>query len=243
MFDTGMADRLRAAGLTVVVVDGWTSAGGSSFRPRGVVCHHTAGAAHGDMPSLGTLINGRSDLKGPLANVGLARSGTCFVIAAGTANHAGAGSWRGLSGNSSVHGIEAESTGQGDWTDAQRDAYPRLAAALISATSADPDLVCAHREWTTRKPDPTGVDLDDLRARVAQLLASPGQPIESEDDMSTPLLVLSTHGAFLLCGSTLAHVTDPTNLSALPARIRDNAWSVTDSQFEVLREQRSGAPA
>jgi hypothetical protein len=47
------------------------------------------------MPSLRLLIKRRSDCPGPLCNVGLARSGAVYVIAAGRANHAGKGGWRG----------------------------------------------------------------------------------------------------------------------------------------------------
>ena len=64
------------------------------------------------MPSLDTLIQGRSDLPGPLAQLGLGRDGTYYVIAAGKCNHAGAGSWKGVtSGNTDFIGIEAENTG------------------------------------------------------------------------------------------------------------------------------------
>ena len=107
-----IADALRDAGLAVVEVDGWRDRGSSDFWPGGVVGHQTAGpAGGGDMPSLNTLIYGRPDLAGPLGNVGLGRSGTYYVVAAGRANHAGKGGWRGLTGNSSVLGIEAENDG------------------------------------------------------------------------------------------------------------------------------------
>jgi peptidoglycan hydrolase-like protein with peptidoglycan-binding domain len=60
------------------------------------------------MPSLRVLIEGRSNLPGPLAQLGLGRDGTCYVIAAGRCNHAGAGLWQGVStGNSSFIGTEA----------------------------------------------------------------------------------------------------------------------------------------
>lgn len=172
-----LADACRDAGLRVVEVQGWRTRGSETFTPRGLVLHHTAGPAKGDMPSLSLIVSGRADLPGPLANFGLGRSGTVYVVAAGRANHAGAGGWRGLSGNASVWGIEAENTGVGEpWPAAQLDAYHLLAAVLAERTPFDPALICAHREWApTRKIDPTGIDPAAFRARVAELL---------EDDMA-----------------------------------------------------------
>ena len=90
-------------------------------------------------PALGTVINGRPDLNGPLCNVLLARNGDCYIIAAGTANHAGTGGWRGLSGNSSVLGIEAENNGVGEpWPAHQIDAYVRLCAAMCDGGGFTP---------------------------------------------------------------------------------------------------------
>ncbi len=170
-----IADQARKWGLTVVEVDGWQERGSASFSPAGVVCHHTAGPATGDMPSLRLLINGRSDVPGPLCNVGLARSGTVFVVAAGRANHAGKGSWNGLVGNSSVMGIEAENTGRGEtWPELQLRAYQRLVAALASGMGRGPELICAHREWAPgRKPDPAGIEMGPLREEAARLLGAP----------------------------------------------------------------------
>ncbi|HTR12134.1 MAG TPA: N-acetylmuramoyl-L-alanine amidase, partial [Roseiarcus sp.] len=93
---------------------------------KGVMCHHTAGSPHGVMPSLGVITNGREDLPGPLAQLGLGRDGTYFVVAAGRCNHAGGGMWQGIStGNSSFIGIEAENTGgeNDPWPAVQIDAY------------------------------------------------------------------------------------------------------------------------
>ncbi|MEO5837776.1 MAG: peptidoglycan-binding protein, partial [Acidimicrobiales bacterium] len=89
MRDTAIAQRLRNAGLKVVEVDGWLTRVSDSFDARGLVDHHTAGGRTGNAPSLNICINGRSDLPGPLCNVLIGRDGTCYVIAAGRANHAG----------------------------------------------------------------------------------------------------------------------------------------------------------
>ena len=178
-------DQLEAAGLTVTREWGWDLRGSPSFNPQGVVCHHTASAAGSDHPALGTVINGRPDLNGPLCNVLLARNGDCYIIAAGTANHAGTGGWRGLSGNSSVLGIEAENNGVGEpWPAHQIDAYVRLCAAMCDGGGFTPDTVCYHREWApTRKPDPAGPGIpsgDEWRRRVAEALTQ-GDAMTADD--------------------------------------------------------------
>ena len=200
MFLTDLADVVRTSGLHVIEVDGWQTRTEAHYpsgmgSPRGVVCHHTGSVgAAGDYPTLNTIIHGRVDLPGPLAQLGLGRSGTVYVIAAGLCYHAGDGSWPGLRGNWDCIGIEAESEGYGrDWTPEQRDAYPRLCAALCDGYAIDAALVIAHREWAPqRKVDPTGIDMTQLRATVSDLLAGhsgeggdhdPLDPPE-EDDMT-----------------------------------------------------------
>jgi len=178
--DTGIAQRLRAAGLVVVECAGWQTRGSSSFDPRGSVNHHTAGAATGTTPSLGTVINGRPDLAGPLANVLQSRESSgpdkAYVVAAGRANHAGSGGWRGLSGNSSVYGLEIEHTGTAPLPMARQQIAARIHAALIGARSAD--YVCQHSEWAPgRKIDAaTGVDNNGFRQMVRD--AQSGRPPE-----------------------------------------------------------------
>lgn len=167
-------DKLREYGLEVVEEPGWQSRGADYLSARGVVGHHTAGSASGDMPSLGILINGRSDLPGPLCHVGLSRSGKCHVIASGVANHAGSGSWKTLSGNSSVLGIEAENTGTGEaWKN--YDQYVLCAAALLDGLGATADYFCGHKEWApSRKIDPFGLDMNDMRTAIAVALKNKG---------------------------------------------------------------------
>lgn len=183
---TWLADVLHDGGCAVVEVDGWTTRGSSDFAPAGVVGHHTAGpAGGGDMPSLSVLIHGRPDLAGPLANVGLGRSGTYYVIAAGRANHAGAGGWRGLTGNASVLGIEAENDGYQPWPPAQLDAYWAGSAVLLGELGAAPAMWCRHHEWRAEKPDPHDLDGDWCRAQIAAASHPPPDP--EEDDMTGPL--------------------------------------------------------
>jgi peptidoglycan hydrolase-like protein with peptidoglycan-binding domain len=194
---TWLSDVLQAADLKVAEQPGWPTRGRGDIGPvRGVMCHHTAGPRAGNMPSLGVITHGRGDLPGPLAQLGLGRDGTFYVIAAGRANHAGRGRWRGLAtGNSSFIGIEAENTGGPDdpWPQAQLDAYRRGVAALLVKIGADAGMCCGHKEYALppgRKTDPS-FDMAAFRADVQVLLNGGGAPpslIPAHDEQDRPTL-------------------------------------------------------
>ncbi|MFT3803259.1 MAG: N-acetylmuramoyl-L-alanine amidase [Burkholderiaceae bacterium] len=165
---------LLEAGLKVAEVDGWQSRGRAQVRQTlGVMIHHTACPHAGNMPSLRTLLDGRSDLSGPLSQLGLGRDGTWYIIAAGRANHAGEGNWRGIvDGNAHFIGIECENAGgAGDsWPDVQMSALRQGVAALLQHLDRDANWCMGHREYApSRKPDPLW-DLDHFRREVAALL-------------------------------------------------------------------------
>ena len=175
---TWLLQVLQDAGLKVAPVDGWEDRGDGDVRTIvGVICHHTAGPRNGNMPSLNTLLEGRSDLPGPLAQLGLGRDGTFYVIAAGRCNHAGQGSWQGMAtGNSSFIGIEAENTGLSDdapWPDVQMEAYRRGVAAILKRIGKAADFCAGHKEYALpagRKDDPD-FDMVAFRSGVAAILA------------------------------------------------------------------------
>jgi hypothetical protein len=161
--------------------------------PRGVLCHHTAGPAAGDYPSERVVVNGRTGLPGPLCNLGLTRSGTWVVVAAGTAWHAGTGaaSWVPANqGNTHLIGVEAESVGtRDDWTPQQRESYPRGVAALLRALEVGPERAIGHKEWAPgRKIDPAFWDMNSFRADVARWMNT---ITAVEDDLPTPADVWS----------------------------------------------------
>ena len=132
---TWLPDILLQAGLKVAKVAGWENRGRREMgEVQGVLCHHTAGPKAGNMPTLNLLIEGRPDLAGPLAQLGLGRDGTFYVVAAGLCNHAGDGAYRGIvAGNTHLIGIEAENTGlAGDsWPQVQLQAYQHAGAAIL----------------------------------------------------------------------------------------------------------------
>lgn len=93
------------------------------------------------------------------------------MIAAGRANHAGTGGWKGLTGNRSVFGIEVENNGVGEpWKPAVVRAFDLAAAALLEEINAPADYYCGHKEWTRRKIDPFGLDMNEQRARIRAIL-------------------------------------------------------------------------
>jgi peptidoglycan hydrolase-like protein with peptidoglycan-binding domain len=174
---------LKQAGLKVAVVPGWEERGRADMgRIAGVICHHTAGPRQGNMPSLKIITEGRADLPGPLSQLGLGRDGTFYVIAAGRSNHAGAGTWNGVSnGNANFIGIEAENTGLANdfpWPAVQLDAYQRGVAAILRHLQIGPEACCGHREYALpsgRKPDPS-LDMPTFRSTVAAILSGTAPP-------------------------------------------------------------------
>jgi hypothetical protein len=167
--DRGLATRLRKAAVIlgageplfkVREVDGWKSRGRDfagtqpTFNGKGSVNHHTAGAppSAGNSPSLGIVVHGRSDLPGPLCHVLQAYDDTAIVVAAGTANHAGSGGWKGLSGNSTVYGLEVEHPGTSRVDDKRVTVMASIHAAFLwrpGHQSLHARMTCQHREWST----------------------------------------------------------------------------------------------
>lgn len=172
---TWIPDVLRAAGLDVFEYPGWKTRTSGKLETgwvKGVVCHHTASGPNWQDGHVAALLaQGRRDLAGPLAQLGLERDGTFVVISVGRCNHNGYGEW----GNSSI-GIEAYNSGLGEpWPVAQMDAYKRGVAAILAHLGLPATRCKAHRETDPRrKIDPTGVDMDAFRADVAN----------PEDDMT-----------------------------------------------------------
>lgn len=170
-YDLDLAYRLRLEDLDVVEVAGWQTRGGEYFQPRGSVNHHTAGAppSAGNSPSLATVIYGRRNLAGPLANVFQARDNRIYVVAAGRANHAGRGGFGGMTGNSTVLGLEVENVGTTaePWRPDQVATMHKVHAAMIAGHGAHPGRVCQHREWAPgRKIDAHSLDVDAFRGGV-----------------------------------------------------------------------------
>jgi hypothetical protein len=180
-----LSEVLRGAGCQVTETDGWVGRGKPLTEIRGVVLHHTAtGPNVSDSAVCRLLRDGRPDLAGPLAQMGLGRSGRWYLICDGKANHNGYGEW----GNASL-GIEAFNDGQGEaWPVIQLDQWQRGVAAILTHLGLDAEHAKGHRETDPkRKVDPRGVGLPAFRKRVDSLMhpAPPPHPIIEEDDVFT----------------------------------------------------------
>ena len=170
---TNLATILRNAGLNVVEVSGWTTRGhGQLTAVKSIIVHHTAGPASGDMPSLNYIRDGSSSLSGPLAQLGLGRTGTWYVIAAGLSYHAGVVTDSSLYSNANAIGIEAEgvglpatNTGHSNWPEVQWQSYVRGVRALKNAFGVPTARVLGHKEVASplgRKIDPN-FSMDEFR--------------------------------------------------------------------------------
>lgn len=172
MLLTDLAVAVRKSGLPVVEVAGWQHRGhGHLYAVETIAVHHTATSrsAPGDYPSLAVVRDGRPGLPGPLAQLGLGRGGTVYVIAAGVAYHAGE-TWRRDQDNWHAIGIEAEHDGLSPWPPELVDAYARLCRALCDHYGLPVDRVLGHKEIAKpagRKTDPN-FDMAAFRDRIRE---------------------------------------------------------------------------
>jgi hypothetical protein len=165
---------LRQQGVPVHYVSGWETRGSSTFDPAGLICHDTGGSATStDAGEIGVLINGRTGLPGPIAQLYLSRDTGVHLVASGRCNHVLTG-WAGPCegmGNSRLIGIEAAANPGRTWPAQQYSWYTRLVATICRhrGWSVHTD-VAAHREHQPgAKVDPVGIDMATFRYRVQQL--------------------------------------------------------------------------
>ena len=207
---TDLADVLRAGGLQVSEVPGWQTRGrpGGMLGVKTIICHHTGG-----LNDLGTIIGGRSDLPGPLAQLWLDRAGVFHVVAAGKCNHAGVSRATEYT-NSYAIGIEAEALGTGvasDWPPVQMDAYARGCNVLMTHYGVRIDHVLGHKETCYppgRKTDPS-FDMVAFRSQVLAATQEAGLSATDAQDVKDYVKAL------LLDGYTLNGQARPSLLAVL----------------------------
>ncbi len=171
------------------------------FQPYGQAIHHDAATEMmSDPVVLRLMIEGRIDLAGPLCNAWIDSDSTCYLIAAGNANHAGyneadvharlriglapRGDARddpdkdSVVGNAYLWGWECRNAGDGKDKWEQLAAMERGSAAVADALGLSASQIAAHRELTARKIDPAGIDMTLFRRDVARIMAvpNPGEP-------------------------------------------------------------------
>lgn len=253
-----LADHLRRWGLDVVEEPGWQDRGVHfAQKPLVAVGHHTATRQRPGVPfpTRRILINGRPDLPGPLCQVGLATDYRVHVIAAGKANHAGPGAWRGVERSSLTVGTEVEYAGTGPWDPQLLHTFDLVQAALLDMLGRSAGWYCGHREWALpagRKVDPGNVDLDAQRLRIHALLhAGPPRPrppipaprpepdpvpAPEEDDMRAQAITADGVAWFAATADRCWHIRDQDELNAMRAAgtILEPVRTVTPQQLEIL---------
>ena len=221
---------LRLAGVNVVEMSGWEARGRELDAVHGVVWHHTASSVRTTDASMERmLVTGRPDLVGPLSQLGLRRDGTWVVVASGRANHNGYGTW----GNSSI-GIEAYNDGVGEpWPAVQVESYVNGTAAILRHLGLNTASVKGHKETDPRrKIDPAGLDMNQMRARIATRLTyvppapkpptPTPTPIEQDNDMAIARRDPRDKKVWIIGGFGKWHVPsrDVLNVLALCGQIR-----------------------
>ena len=163
---TRLERAVKNAGVKYKKVSGWASRGhGTMGSIQSIICHHTAGPASGNAPSLNVVAYGRPGLSGPLSQLFLARDGTVYLVAAGVSYHAG----RVVSNkytNSHAIGIEAEATGTSSWPAHQVNEYAKLCKALIKEFGLSTSRVVGHKEAAPRRKIDPNFSMNDFRAKV-----------------------------------------------------------------------------
>jgi N-acetyl-anhydromuramyl-L-alanine amidase AmpD len=169
---------LRAKGIKVTEVSGWTTRGRSTFNPRAVVCHWTV-ANRSITPMLA---HGRPGIPGPLCNFELLPGNDGVkLVAAGKANHAGVAQ-AGFT-NSVAFGIEA--AGPPIRADEMK-VYHALVAAICK-TYGFPvnERVRDHAAVALPRGRKTDIsrdhDMGEFRRRVSALLVSPAAAVEQRE--------------------------------------------------------------
>lgn len=180
MFLTWLPDVLRAAGVPVYVLPGAetrTTRKSGLASIGGIVWHHTATGPNWQDGHVAALLrDGRRDLPGPLAQVGIERDGTWVIVALGRANHNGYGTW----GNNSI-GLEFYNDGRGEpYPPEQYVSGVRGTAAILRHLGRSATSVKGHKETDpTRKIDPR-LNMGTVRADVTNTLTTLQK---DEDDM------------------------------------------------------------
>ncbi len=191
--------RMRSAGLTVEVVEGWETRGRPGlFHPHVVCEHHDASPlSTGLRGYLASIVKGRADLPGPLAQFQVSRDGVWFVVAAGRANHAGVGGpMLGIPANSAnayAYGVEVANNGRSEpYLPALDESLDIGFACILLEIGKPAGNLAGHKEWTPRKTDPVH-SMASRRHRVAQRMVPvpPTEPTGNRTPAGDRWLVLT----------------------------------------------------
>lgn len=181
---------LRHEGCAVVEYRSWSAHNrnhmGEWGPMNGVMMHDTV--TTGTDHTVALCYDGYAGLPGPLCQGVIDKGGVIHLVGYGRANHAGLGdrdvldaviaesygdapptdNQANVDGNARFYGFECINLGNGKdpWPEAQVDAMVRAAAAICRAHGWTAKSVIGHKEWQPGKIDPTGISMEDFRARV-----------------------------------------------------------------------------
>ncbi|MDX3130244.1 peptidoglycan-binding protein [Streptomyces europaeiscabiei] len=218
---------LRAEGVTLKKHGNWSTHNrntvGAWGPAQGVMLHHTAGRN-----SVSLCRTGMTGLPGPLCVAVIAKDGTVHLVGYGRTNHAGRGATAtynavrnataipsrpgadAVDGNAHFYGFEIENLGNGrdPYPDAQLAAVEKVAAAVCRAHGWASSRVIGHKEWTTRKIDPT-FSMAAMRTRIAKRLTGTASGGGGGGDTGTPAVTYEPFpgAAFFTTGRRSAVVT------------------------------------
>lgn len=186
---------LKKADFKVVYVNGWENRGrpGSFVPPKAVLVHHTAGSANQTSEqAYRFMVNGRTDLAGPLTQLLLNyKTKTLYVIAAGRSNHAGRTKAKKYvqagDGNTQMVGIEIMNSGYEGWKSSDLAFVHKVVATVQDGLGLPRDAVYAHGETSeTGKWDPgyngRMIDMTAFRAAVAKVKTATNKPAPKGKD-------------------------------------------------------------
>lgn len=191
-----LPDVLRSAGIDTYVMPGAErrTSRSAGLSVKGIVWHHTATGPNWQDGHVANLLrDGRIDLAGPLAQVGIERDGTWVLVALGRANHNGYGHF----GNDSL-GLEFYNSGVGEpWPDVQVESGVRGTAAVLRHLGKPISVVMGHRETDPRrKIDPAGLNMTTIRQRVDAAMRH--KPQEDTDLYGTEVIAAYGEAGYLL---------------------------------------------
>ena len=172
--------KLRDRG--VLVSDQWTDwrhhGTGQPTDFQGAIMHHTA-TDYGD--AFPALVSGRADLTGPLCNSAGCADGSITVVAAGTANHAGAsgGGWARPFPDTRdfspvVWGHEIVYPGTSPMTEAQWRSMVVLGQVICEILGKGPEWIRGHYEtavdgrWDPGYAPGKWIDMNQVRAEIGR---------------------------------------------------------------------------
>lgn len=238
----GLIAELRRVGLDVREVAGCWGRGNSTFDPRGLISHATAGSrSASDLGELNVILNGSTSAPPPISQFMLGRTGVVYFVADGRCNHARAGFsgtyFAGL-GNSGLIGVEGCNDNRGEDWSRSYDQYITLCAVIQRWYGWPNAHNRGHKEHQPGdKSDPT-FGMPGFRTavgvRIAQLAAGwPAAEATEDEDMAATVFAPGRGWAVVDAG-TWRDIDDNDEALELDEQDDANALAKIFTNFKVV---------